>query len=316
MVRYLFVPGEPRRYAAKQMPKINLSSTTLSSLPNAEDDTFEFKCSGTPIKDLKKKLDRAASGFANSGGGCFLFGLDDSGNADGGVSTKVGRQDLRDWIDQAISSVSPVPEYDVRLYDDCEGRGQLDTDNVIAAVSIFPSESGPHQASDHKYYIRAGAHTVSASHFIVEALWARRHVQKPVLVHVVRAKPNATSIVQVGVVAVTDAPALNVEFTLSPLSGTLKKLDDYFPVKLPVVDKNNPFFLDASVMHMAEKELGDHVKVIIKYHDHAGTKFSHSNDAPLTRSISPITMGTVSPEKIAKALEKLEGPLKQIARNH
>ena len=225
-----------------QMPKIDLNTTAIRSLPDAEDDVFEYKCSLTPIKELKKKLGRAVSGFANSGGGCFLFGIDDSGNADGGFSSKVGGQDLRDWIDQVVASVNPVPVYDVRLYHDCDGRGYLNPGNVIAAVSIFPSEFAPHQASDHKYYIRAGSHTVSAGHFIIEALWARRHVQKPVLTHVVRPKPNASSIVQVGVVAVTDAPALNVEFTLSPLNENLKHLSEYFPIKLPVVDRNNPFF--------------------------------------------------------------------------
>ena len=209
------------------MPRIDLTKLSPSSFPTAEDDAFEFKRSGTPIKELKKKLDRAASGFANSGGGCFIFGLDGTGNADGGVAIKVERQDLRDWMDQIISSVTPTPEYEIRLYDDCEKRGLLDPDKVIAAVSILPSESGPHQAFDKKYYIRAGAHTVSAGHFIVEALWARRSIQKPILVHRLRAKPGANSIVQVGVVAVTDAPALNVEFTLSPLNGTLKKLDAY-----------------------------------------------------------------------------------------
>jgi hypothetical protein len=223
---------------------------------------------------------------------------------------------LRDWIDQVIATVTPTPAYDVRLYDDCGGRGILDSGNVIAAISIFPSESGPHQASDHKYYIRAGAHTVSAGHFIVEALWARRHVQKPIVVHTLRPKPSANSIIQIGVVAVTDSPALNVEFTLVPLKGMLGQLAKYFPIKLPVVDRNNPFFLDASIMHMADKELGDDVKVVISYEDYAGNKYVHQNDVPLQRSLSPITVGTEAPEKIASALEKLEHQLKAIAKNH
>ena len=67
---------------------------------------------------------------------------------------------------------------------------------------------------------------------------------------------------------------------------------------------------------MAERDIGDDVKVIITYHDQAGTKFTHSNETPLTRSMSPITIGTVSAEKIAKALKELEGPLKRIANNY
>jgi hypothetical protein len=296
------------------MPHIDLTAISPSAFPAAEDDAFEFKGSETQVNELKKKLDRAASGFANSGGGCFIYGLDGKGDADGGVASTIGRQDLRDWLDQIISGVAPTPKYDIRLFDDCEGRGTLNAGNVIAAVSIFPSEFGPHQASDHKYYIRAGAHTVPAGHFIVEALWARRHVQKPILVHTLRPKPGANAIIQVGVVAVTDAPAIDVEFTLTPLKGKLVNLSDCFPIKLPVVDRNNPFFLDAGIMHMPCEELSDDVKVSITYSDYAGNRYTHKNDVPLQRSLSPITVGTEAEIRIANALEKLEKPLQAIAQ--
>jgi predicted HTH transcriptional regulator len=82
----------------------NLRNTNmdLSFLPTAEDDEFEFKSSATPTNDLSKKLAAAGSAFSNSGGGWFIAGVDDkTGNADGGVAPTVGRQDLRNWVDQA-----------------------------------------------------------------------------------------------------------------------------------------------------------------------------------------------------------------------
>ena len=101
------------------MPKVDLSQLEPDDFPNSEDDTFEFKSSQASDSEIKKKLDRAVSGFSNAGGGCFIYGVDDEGNADGGVNQKVGRQDLRDWLDQVITKIAPLPEYNIRLYEDC-----------------------------------------------------------------------------------------------------------------------------------------------------------------------------------------------------
>lgn len=85
------------------MSLIDLATISPANFPVDEDDVFEFKSSATPQNELKKKLDRAASGFSNSGGGCFIYGVDGNGNADGGVDPTVGKQDIRDWLDQIIA---------------------------------------------------------------------------------------------------------------------------------------------------------------------------------------------------------------------
>lgn len=296
------------------MPLIDLARLSPGTFPTAEDDVFEFKGSATSHNEINKKLDRAASGFANAGGGCFIYGVGRAGDANGGVESTVGRQDLRDWLDQIVSRVAPPPAYDIEIYDDCEGRGALDSGKVIAAVSIHPSDVGPHQASDKKYYIRAGAHTLPAGHYLVEAIWARRHMQKPVVSHTLRVKPGVPSVVQIGVVSITDAPALDVAFTLSPLKGLLANLAKYFPIRLPVVDRHNPFYLDVSTTHQIDEELGDDVKVSITYKDHAGNVYHHENTMPLKNSLAPITIGTEAQTKIAKALEKLETTLATTAK--
>ncbi|WP_298912853.1 ATP-binding protein [uncultured Nostoc sp.] len=135
------------------MSKINLETFDLTQLPIAEDDNFEFKSSDTSYNELKKKLSCAVSGFANSGGGCFVGGVDGNGNADKGLLLKIGRQDLRDWVDQIISQVEPVPSYDLKLIQDPFGRGTIQTDSAVLLVVIHESYFAPHMAPDNHYYI-------------------------------------------------------------------------------------------------------------------------------------------------------------------
>jgi hypothetical protein len=284
---------------------INLQAVTLSTVPKAEDGTFEFKSSATPPEKLREKINRAASGFANSGGGCFLAGVDDSGNADGGLPRTIGRQRLSDWADQAIQGVAPPVAYKTREIGDADGRGILDNGRVILAIFFHPSELAPHMASNSVYYIRAGAHTVPASAFIVESLWARRSLRKPMLSHAVRTKPGNPEIVQIGAVALNSAPALDVEFNITPLRGHLAEVAKYFPIHLPIVDENTPFFLDSSLYHEFYKEYDDEVVVFLRYNDVAGNSYEYRSSRPLREAISPKRLGTEPAEIIAKAIREL-----------
>ena len=129
------------------MLEINLETFDLNQLPETEDDFFEFKSSLTALneagelkKDFKEKLIEkltcAVSGFANSGGGCFVVGIDPNGNADGGLPLKIGRQDLRDWVDKIIHQVEPVPQYEIKLIQDSEGRGVIKSDSAVLIVAV------------------------------------------------------------------------------------------------------------------------------------------------------------------------------------
>jgi len=194
--------------------KINLETFDLTQLPSVEDDHFEFKSSSTPHNELKKKLSCAVSGFANAGGGCFVVGVDGNGNADNGLSLKIGRQDLRDWVDQIVNEVAPVPKYDIKLISDPMGRGVIQPDSAVLLVAIHESYAGPHMAPDKHYYIRAGTHTVPAQHFIIDAIWAKRYFFKPRLTHLFRLKPEQERTIQLGILALTDAPAVDVKIKI------------------------------------------------------------------------------------------------------
>ena len=212
-------------------------------LPPAENDEFEFKSSQTPLNELKKKLARAVSGFANSGGGWFVAGVNDAGDADGGFVKKIGQTDVRDWIDQVVHAVEPTPNYDVELIDDPAGRGTIHTGHVVIAVQILGSERGPHMSTDNRYYIRAGAHTVPARHFIVEAIWARRHLSKPRLVHLTNWEPidlDGSGELTISIVATTDSPAFDVTIDIASGTNGLGTRNT-FPLTIPMIDRANSF---------------------------------------------------------------------------
>jgi hypothetical protein len=294
------------------MSKIDLETFDLTQLPSAEDDDFEFKSSSTPQDGLKKKLSCAVSGFANSGGGYFIVGVDGDGKADGGLPLKIGKQDLRDWVDQVINQVEPVPRYDIKLIYDSMGRGTINPDSVVLLVGIYESYAGPHMAPDNHYYIRAGAHTVKAKHFIVDAIWAKRNFSKPRLTHLFRLKPHKEEAIQLGVLALTDAPAVDVRITVSPLPQMIQHCESLFPLQASIIDRNNPFFFDVTTYSQAKERFGEDVYLEVGYYDLAGNFYTYRTKVEVTGSVSPISIGNDNPAKMVKALESINKALLQL----
>lgn len=294
------------------MLKINLETFDLTQLPSAEDDDFEFKSSGTLLDGLKKKLSCAVSGFANSGGGYFIAGVDGNGKADGGLSIKIGKQDLRDWVDQVVHQVEPVPRYDIKLIYDPMGRGTINPDSAVLIVGIHESYTGPHMAPDNLYYIRAGAHTIRAKHFIVEAIWAKRHFSKPRLTHLFRLKPDKEEAIQLGILALTDAPAVDVKITVSPLPQMMRHCENIFPLQTSIIDRNNSFFFDVATYYQAKERFGENVYLEVEYYDLAGNPYSYRTKVEVTGSVSPISIGNDNPAKMVKELESIKKLLLQL----
>lgn len=287
------------------MATIQLESLDFLSLPATENDLFEYKSSTTPQSEIKTKLNRAASGFSNSGGGCIFIGIDKQGNADGGIETVISRQSVRDWADQIVKTVSPTVKYEVKLFDNVYDRGHLDPGKAILAVSFPESTSAPHMAEDKKYYIRAGAHTEPASNYLVEALFAKRVHSRPYLSHVVRLKPGNKDIVQIGIVSLTSAPAVNARITFSEFSSSCKLLRQYYPLHIPVIDQSNPHYIDAGIYFDFSKQFPDNVQLIIEYEDIKAAKYMYESSRPLSESLNPNIFGSDPLERIAKSLDSL-----------
>jgi len=289
------------------MYKLDLNNFDLSQLPSAEDDSFEFKSSLVKIPELNEKLSKAVSAFGNSGGGYFVIGVDSAGNADGGIPIKVGKQDPCDWVDQIIHKVEPVPKYELKLIQDPSGRGTILLNNAVLLVLIHGSHICPHMAPDNRYYIRAGAHTVQAKHFIVEAIWAKRNFSKPHLTHKFCLNPEKPSIIQIGILALTDDPAIEVEITISPVPKLMGNASDCFPLKLKFLDRLNSFFFDVTTYSKAEEHFGENLILKLKYLDLSGNIYNYTTPLHLSGSLPPISFSHEDNlEKIVKVLEKIE----------
>ncbi len=291
-----------------------LQQLDIANLPLAEDERFEYKSSATPSNGLKDKLTRAASGFWNSGGGMFIVGVDGTGRPDGGFATAVGETPIRDWIDQVLKDVAPVGVYSVQLFlhDPTSGLN-IGENNCVIAVEFEESARPPHMAPDHKYYIRAGAHTVPATHYIVEALWARRRVQRPQLAHTMRLKPEASDIIQLAILPLTEEPAINVAIALDPLPEMWKNSTASFPLRLPVLDRTTPFYLDVTTYFAAEERLGEGVKLRVEYEDLCKNRYDYTATLDI-KSIAPWRIGTPASEKMAKSLESIDKTLKAMPK--
>lgn len=290
------------------MAIIDINKITIDQLPESEDDYHEYKSSLTSDDNLKDKLQKAVSGFANSGGGFFIAGIDDkTGKADGGIRPHVGKQNRRDWVDRVISQVEPFPKYSVKFFNNVLGRGFLKESHVILVVAVEESNVGPHMASDGRYYIRLGAHTDPARHFIVEAIRAKRFNAKPKLSHVFRLKPGYEQVLQLGIVSITNAPAVDIIVSLNPLPKRLEKRAKDFPIRLPLIDQNNPFFFDVSLYFDSEESFGNSINLNVEYNDLLQNHYTQ-NLMIGVESTPPILIGNPQKE-IIRALNSIEKAL-------
>lgn len=282
----------------------------FAAMPTAEDQHYEFKSSKCPDKELRNKISCAVSAFANAGGGYFVAGVDSAGNADGGFAKVVGRQDRLDWIDSAIGTVTPVPACERWLIEDPQGRGNLNDNNAVIVVAVGESHLVPHMAIDARYYIRVGAHTEPAGHFLVDALYAKRQQQQPRLGHVFRLRPDSVNAVQLGIVALTKAPAVAVRIMLTPIPPSLRKGAMHFPLIVPVIDQANPFYFDVVEWGLEGARFGD-VALRVEYEDLTGRKYDFEIDK---LNVLSATMVTQIGRPIAKSLAMIADSAEIIAK--
>lgn len=280
----------------------NLQDKDLLLLPEAEDDRYEYKSSSAKDSELAEKINRTASGFWNSGGGLFIAGVDSQGKPDGGLSLNVGRQARRDWIDQAISRVTPRGFYVVHSIEDNGAGLNIESGKAVFLIGFCESEVAPHMAPDNRYYIRAGAHTISANHFIVEAIHARRGLRNPLLRHVIRHKPGNSNIIQLGIVALSTVPAINVSVDLDPLPSLVDAWSDRkFPLQVPIISDQFPFFFDVHIISMSR---GDQpcFNINLTYFDIAERDYNQIFEADIARQMGPNLSSDKGHERIEKEL--------------
>jgi hypothetical protein len=271
---------------------LELEDLDLSEfLPNAEDDRHEYKSSAIKHdKELGDKIAKAASGFWNSGGGLFVVGVDGKGQPDGGISLSVGRegrQSRRDWIDQVISQVMPKSCYVIHSIENSSNCMNIEQGKAVFLIGFGESEIGPHMANDHRYYIRAGAHTEPASHFIVEAIHARRGLRTPLLSHLVRRKPGNSRVIQLGIVVLNAAAAINVSIKIDALPEIFTSdLEEEVSLHIPIISEQFPLFFDIYKIMIGRQELPP-FEINLTYSDMANRTYQQSFEVDIDRQLGP-----------------------------
>lgn len=285
---------------------LSWTATDLTSLPAEEDDSFEFKSSRVGDKELGQKLARAASGFWNAGGGLFVAGVDGFGKPDDGISRTVGRQSRRDWADQIIAQVVPAGVYSLAMIEGDATTAGIVAGNVVLLAAFQQSLSGPHMAPDLSYYIRAGAHTVKASHFLVEAIRSRRAVNEPQIGIVLRVDPDNSYRSQICLLALTDAPALNVEVTFSLLPPMLARGKQTVSIfRRGAIDRNTPFILGHTfVNHNTKTWMAPAGEIVmkVKFSDLLGRRYEFDRELDSVAELGAPPPDIVPLERMAQSL--------------
>jgi hypothetical protein len=292
-------------YALETVPM--WTAVELSQLPSAEDESHEYKSSRIAFADLRREISIAASAFWNTGGGVLAAGVDGSGRADGGINVKVGRQPLRDWVDQCVADVSPTGQYRVAMI---EETSSVAAGHCVLVIAFGESHLAPHMAPDRRYYMRAGAHTVPAPHFVVEALMARRGLSQPLLRPMLRQSPNVGYVLQLGIVAASNTPALDVAITLPPLPYLSES--EPTSISVGVIGPDTPFFFDFHVLTMGEHGLPP-FPVTLTYYDVAGRPFDATFQVDVEAQLGQTLAGDPGDRRIVRQLEDIEKVLKTMA---
>lgn len=288
----------------------------LTELPQVENEGLEYKSSRASFNDLCSKISVAASAFWNTGGGVLVVGVDDNGKVDGGIPILVGKTKLEDWVDKVVGATEPAGPYKTKLLQSSDSSFGIEEGKAVLIVGFGESAYTPHMAKDNKYYIRAGAHSVPVGHYLVEALRARRAVQSPALRGVIRKDPRRPGVKELAIVALNDAPALDVQVSFDPLPKIFAEhMPDAFPLLIPIVDRDTPFFMDLSLSTATEDLFGDKpVKLQLSYSDLLGKELYHEQLLDVDNCVGPISIGEDVLITIRKSIDKLTTEVKRLKK--
>lgn len=160
------------------------TEAALQSIDPNEYDYQEFKGRLWLSKDREvvggflHMLSKQVSAFSNGAGGRLFIGIDDSGEIDGGVPVDLKGGGTRSWLEDVVpGAVDPK----LKKFNVYEVRGE-GTDSAILPghavyiIEIDASEDAPHQAYDHRYYLRIAGKSRPMGHIHIEDVLRRtRH---------------------------------------------------------------------------------------------------------------------------------------------
>lgn len=171
-------------------PLESWTEALLEALDPYEHDFQEFKGSAWLVTDRGGEarstfllaLSKQVSAFANGAGGRLFIGIDNEGIVDGGVPVDLVAGGTREWLEDMVPhSVDPPLRrcnvFEVRRTPGDSGSRILDR-HAVYVIDLPASESAPHQAKDHRYYLRiAGKSRPMGNVHIQDVLRRTRHPQ-------------------------------------------------------------------------------------------------------------------------------------------
>ena len=188
-----------------QVSEVPWTLRRLRALDPHEHDFQEFKSSewlllnGEIPPDFVNVLSKQVSAFSNGAGGILIIGMDDLGNLDMGVPTRL-KGGTREWLEDVIStSVTPslsqfnvfeIPAPDISPQsmelnsnqteesEEEEVETKMDEDRAIYIIDFPRSTDAPHQAKDHRYYLRIAGKSRPMSHLHLEDVIRRTSLPK------------------------------------------------------------------------------------------------------------------------------------------
>lgn len=162
----------------------------LEALEPHEHDFQEFKGSAWLVTDrgddarstFLLALSKQVSAFANGAGGRLFVGVDNDGLVDGGVPVDLVAGGTREWLEDIVPhSVDPPLRrcnvFEIRR-DPANPRSRILEGHAVYVIDLPASDVAPHQAKDHRYYLRiAGKSRPMGNVHIQDVLRRTRHPQ-------------------------------------------------------------------------------------------------------------------------------------------
>ena len=158
------------------------TESMLEALEPHEHDFQEFKGSGWLMRgpgdiqpDFMYYLSKQASAFSNGSGGILIIGVNDAGEVDGGVPHTL-KGGTRAWLEDLIAACvdPPLPACNVfEVNGRTDGPTRIPEGQAVYVIEIAASPDAPHQAKDHRYYLRIAGKSRPMGHVHVQDVLRR-----------------------------------------------------------------------------------------------------------------------------------------------
>lgn len=158
----------------------------LRAIDPNEHDFQEFKSSawvaseaGELHPDFIQALSKQVSAFANGAGGVLMIGVSDEGRVDGGLSVSLKGGGTRAWLEDLVSAAVTPPLARFNVFEVLADPNTPAEERLIApgravyVIDLPSSQDAPHQAKDHRYYLRIAGKSRPMSHLHIEDVLRR-----------------------------------------------------------------------------------------------------------------------------------------------